>query len=167
MGLQSDVNKMTTLVFSELVSFYRERFGADAQRALTMRDLRMVWPNLVDAVCIANGPEIEQAVLRLEYADGNSGSIPGFVSCLGEPRFGSTSVGRFRMYLLWRLSDWKAAEAATKTLQSPGAIAEPGVCTFGATGDRVTKIRFWGTDTNPEKLWAPDPPLWRDGSASG
>src|SRR5882762_2386117 len=53
----TDVGKTASTIFSELASFYRQRFGDDAKLALE-HSSSLRWINMVDSICIADGPQI-------------------------------------------------------------------------------------------------------------
>jgi hypothetical protein len=126
----TDVGTATSTIFSELASFYRQRFGDDAQRALEHRGNHLRWINMVDSICIADGPQIEQTHVTID-CDGGSYEAPGFVAYEGHLIGESISVGRFCMYLLESLTGWAGGEAARVTLRAPAPTARPGVCCFG------------------------------------
>ncbi len=159
----TDVGKTASTIFSELASFYRQRFGDDAKLALE-HSSSLRWINMVDSICIADGPQIEQTPVTIE-CDGGSYEAPGFVAYEGHPIGESISVGRFCMYLLASLTGWAGGEAARETLHAPAPTARPGVCCFGRFPETPQRLRLWGTYVSPETLWCPEPPLWSVASA--
>src|SRR5882762_7429869 len=112
---------------------------------------------MVDSICIADGPQIEQTPVTIE-GHGGSYEAPGFVAYAGHPIGESISVGRFCMYLLWSLTGWAGGEAAHLTLRTPAPTATPGVCCFGRFPGTPQHLRLWGADVAPGTLWCPDPP---------
>lgn len=160
-GQHADVDATASFVFSELASFYRKQFGDDAKRALEHSGSKLEWINMIDAICIAEGPQIEQTHVTVDCDDGGSYNVPGFAAYAGSPTGESISVGRFCMCLLWSLTGWVGGEAAHVTLRTPAPTATPGVCCFSQFPGIPERLRLWGTDVPPETLWCPDPPLWR------
>jgi hypothetical protein len=162
----SGKNATARFVFKELASFYRQQFGADARRAFEehMGD-NLWWTNMIDVICFAYGPQIEQTSVMVDCDDGNTYSAPGFASYAGDlPGENSTqdniSVGRPCMNLLRTLTRWPENAAARETLRSPAITTDPGVCCFGRFPGTPQRLRVWGVDVPPEILWYPDPPLW-------
>ena len=149
-------NSAAVTVFHELASHYAGRFKGDAERAMSHTGRNLNWTNLLDSICIAKGPSIEQARLMIDCADHNSYATPGFIARVDE----DLAVGRFCMHLLANLAGWEAGEAARITLRSSSAIAMPGVCCFGRLPSEAKRVRVWSTDVAPENLWIADPPLW-------
>jgi hypothetical protein len=156
----TDVSATVAFVFSELASFYRQRFGDDAKRALTHSGNNLKWINMLDSICIADGPQIEQTHVTIDCDDGGSYDAPGFVAYAGHPTGESIAVGRFCMYLLWSLTGWAGGEAARVTLRAPAPTTLPGICCFGQFPGTPQRLRLWGADVPPETLWCPEPPLW-------
>jgi hypothetical protein len=156
----AEVDATVHSVFSGLASFYRQRFGDDAERAIAQRGNSLEWTNMVDAICIADGPQIEQTCVRVDYDKGTHKEAPGFAAYSGHPTGQQISVGRFCMYLLDRLTGWGQAEAARVTLRSPATLATSGICSFGRFSGTPSRLRLWGQDVSLDRLWYPDPPLW-------
>jgi hypothetical protein len=155
----ADVGTTVSSIFSDLASFYQKRFAEDVRYAIEHAE-GFRWINMVDAICIADGPEIEQTRIIVNSDDGESYSTPAFAAYGRHPNGDRISVGRFCMYLLRSLTGWFASEAAGVTLNSPAGIATPGVCCFGRFPGIPKRLRLWGEDVPPETLWCPDPPLW-------
>lgn len=154
-------NDASRMVFEELAAYYRERFMADAQRALEDRHLRHgTWRNLIDVVCIARGPQIEQAHVVLRRADESVLTPPSFISCVSRLDGEYLSVGRFCMHLLWRLTEWHAGRTAQETVNNPGELACPGVCVLAGVTDEITGVRVSGAEVPTSSLYFPEPPLW-------
>lgn len=165
----TNVDATVSFVFSVLAAFYQQRFGDDAKRALEHSGHNLQWINMVDVICIADGPQIEQTHVTVDCDDGGSYNAPGFAGYTGHPtgeNKSNISVGRFCMYLLWSLAGWTGGEAARKTLRSPAPTATPGVCCFGQFPGTPKRLRLWGTDVPLDKLWCPVPPLWSVASAA-
>lgn len=149
----------TSSIFSELTEFYRERFGEDAKNALEHSGEDLRWINMVDAICVADGPSLEQTHVMVECEHG-SYNAPGFAAYGQHPTGARVSIGRFCMYLLRHLTGWFGAEAARKTLDSAAAVEIPGVCSFGRFPARPNRVCLFGSEVPSKSLWYPDPPLW-------
>lgn len=167
-GMSNDINATAKTVFSELASFYRWYLGDDARRAIEENPQINNNPsssNLIDVICVAHGPQIEQASLIIDYDDGSSdNNVPCFASYTGHiPRKihagANVSVGRFCMKLLSDLTAWQS-EAAQQTLRAPANMTTPAACYFGEIAETPNRVRVWGEDVHPEALWYPDTPLW-------
>lgn len=156
----ADIGEQALSVFTELATFYRERYGDDAQRAIEHTGGHLEWSNLIDVICIADGPQIEQTCVTIDCSDGCSYRTPGFAAYVDPAAGESLAVGRFCMCLLSRLVNWQAAEAARKTLCSPAIVTTPGVCCFGQLPGQPERVRFPGSDGSPQSLWCPNPALW-------
>jgi hypothetical protein len=167
-----DADATAGLVFRELSSFYR-RFGNDAKPALEHTyGGNLWWSNMIDVVCFAYGPQIEQTSVLVDCDDGKGYSAPGFASYAGhlpgeDSIHENIAVGRFCMNLLQTLSRWPENEAARETLRASAATTDPGVCCFGQFPAVPRRLRVWGQDVPPETLWYPDPPLWMVDPAEG
>jgi hypothetical protein len=155
----ANVNDIVKLTFSQLASFYQQQLGPDAERALG-HCYSLEWTNLVNAICIADSVQIEQAHIKAECEDGRSYSPPCMVAYDGNTSEGCIAVGRFCMYLLNSLTGWSGGEAVTATLRSPSPVTTPGVCSFCQLPAAIKRLRIWGTDVAPETFWRPAPPLW-------
>lgn len=151
----------TCSVFSELAEFYREQFQEDARDAIEYSE-QLRWINILDAICVADGPSIEQTHVMVECEDGLSYNAPAFAAYGPHPTGAqsSISVGRFCMCLLQHLTGWFGTEAARMTLDSTTGIEIPGVCCFGRFPARPIRLKLFGSDVPPESLWCADPPLW-------
>lgn len=143
-----------------LEEFYRRMYGTDARRALEDRlHPGQTLANLVDAVCVANALEIEQATVTLFPSEDRAPSVPGFIACTGGSGGSSRAVGRFCMYLLWRLTGWQAAEPAKRALRRPD-IVPGGIRPLARLNVPIQRARVWGKDFDPEDVSYPEPPLW-------
>lgn len=156
---RTKANASVSYIFEELALFYRQQFVEDAERALKHTRSNYSWSNMIDAICIANGPQIEQTRLNIGCPD-NSYQFPGFVA-YGEHHIGENiSVGRFCMQLLAQLTEFSENEATRITLRSPTPIMDKGICCFGQVPSNFHSLKLWGTEVNRKDLWCPDPPLW-------
>lgn len=153
---QATPDSAALTVFHELASYYAVRFKGDAQLAMTRTGADLNWTNLLDSICIAKGPSIEQVHLMIDCIDGSTYTTPGYISRVDQ----DLSVGRFCMHIMASLAGWEAGEAARITLRSSSAVGMPGVCCFARPPKEVKRVRAWGTDVAPEGLRIADPPLW-------
>jgi len=154
-------DKTATAVFSELADFYREQFGADAERALAHSSNDLYWANMVDAVCVADQLEIEQTRLNLFLENSRPTVAPAFAAFLGNSPAGSIAVGKFCMFLLLRIVGFRGYdEPAARTVFAAMKRATPGVCAFGEYGMPYLGAKLWGDAICTSEIWTPTPPLW-------
>ncbi|HYD49002.1 MAG TPA: DUF6602 domain-containing protein [Terriglobales bacterium] len=147
-------------VFEELGDFYRTQFGADAQMAMEERGGQLDWANMIDAICVADGPSIEQTHLHLDIEQGPSIATPAFAAYGRHASDANVSVGRFCMFLLRNLTGWFKAEATRMTLDDGSNLETPGVCSFGRPETTSPRMSLFGTEVPASSVWYPQPPLW-------
>jgi hypothetical protein len=153
-----------TSVFNNLASFYRNQFGDDAKQALghkqsIINNGNSVWLNMLDAICIPDGPYIEQTQVNVDYEDGRPCEDPAFAAYTDQLNGESISVGRFCLKLLKRLTGWDASKVARVTENSLN-LTPARVCCFGQFPGTVTRLNIRGVEVNPKILWYPKQPLW-------
>jgi len=150
-----------TACFEEVANFYRGLYGADAEKMLVQGRGGLRWINLIDAICVSDCLQIEQASLTLEA---RKASLPGLVAY----DFGShtkrsqMAIGCHCLFLAHllnnRISPLESAPGKVQEFDLPPA--EPAICVFGGNGDSGP-IKTRGRRFEDSKsIWIADPPLW-------
>ena len=144
--------------FDELTEYYRTQYGEHALKVITEHGHALKWFNLVDAVCVVDGIEIEQAHL---VANHGGATLPGFVSYDLDLDGGSMAFAKFCISLLLSLTRNLPGSGTLEheVQHEPFPFSQPGICLLFGIGDGV-ELNLPGRTVPPKTLWRAKPPLW-------